>query len=608
MKLMSTVLFCLVTAASSDTAHQTDWSGGPGEPGPVTEWMDSFSSSDEVVFAENPGFLSLFEGILTDAGTEIEASAMYSICAYAEDVDMDGDADIIAASFIDNKILWWENLNEGISWQSHAVASNLAGAFGAVCADVDNDGDNDILGTAMGAKKVIWWENLDGTGTSWDEHIIDDSLDGAKGIATVDMDEDGMIDVVASAKSDDMVVWYRNNGSGGSWTKHIVVSDFDCAMSVDPIDFDNDGDLDILSAAKLEGAVRWFENTDGSGTTWIEHSVDEDLYYARGAHAGDIDGDGDVDVLCAGGISKSSGMVRWWENTDGTATNWTQHVIDPEFHGPFSVLQFDVDQDGDLDAVSGSLAENVICWWENKNSGTSWEKHTLCNYYAPGIISAADLTGDGVVELFAGSLYSFNITWWKTYGYQPEGSLISSILDTGEDSQWNTLEWTADVPGTTSLGVSMRSSWDENDLGEWSDTVYTSPADLSAMINDNDRFVQYCIVMESESNDTTPSMEQIQISWNPMSINGDDIQLNDLLISAGNPSGADLAVCCLLTEAQPAKLSLFDLSGRAIYTTGDIPMNKGQNEFVVQDLSDGLYFARLDLEHESINARVTVLH
>ena len=64
----------------------------------------------------------------------------------------------------------------------------------------------------------------------------------------------------------------------------------------------------------------------------------------------------------------------------------------------------------------------------------------------------------------------------------------------------------------------------------------------------------------------------------------------------------------LLTEAQTAQLILFDLSGGAIYTTGDIPMSKGQNEFVVQDLSDGLYFARLNLEDRSINARVTVLH
>ena len=114
--------------------------------------------------------------------------------------------------------------------------------------------------------------------------------------------------------------------------------------------------------------------------------------------------------------------------------------------------------------------------------------------------------------------------------------------------------------------------------------------------------------MQSEFNDTTPSLEQIQISWNPLSINGDDTQLNELLITTGNPAGATLAVNCMLTEVQTAQFILFDLSGRAVYTTGDIPMNKGRNEFVVQDLSDGLYFARLNLEDRSINARVTVLH
>ncbi|MCK5130554.1 MAG: T9SS type A sorting domain-containing protein [Candidatus Sabulitectum sp.] len=117
---------------------------------------------------------------------------------------------------------------------------------------------------------------------------------------------------------------------------------------------------------------------------------------------------------------------------------------------------------------------------------------------APGIISAADLTGDGKVELFAGSLYSFNITWWKTFGYQPEGSLVSSILDTGEDSEWINLEWTAD-------------------------------------------------------------------------------------------------------------LTVYDLSGRSVFSTGETMMNRGMNEFSPADLSDGIYLIRLNLKDRSLNVRITVL-
>jgi hypothetical protein len=259
-----------------------------------------------------------------------------------------------------------------------------------------------------------------------------------------------------------------------------------------------------------------------------------------------------------------------------------------------------------MDAVSGSLTNSTICWWENSNSATSWEPHTLCSFSAPGIVSAADLTGDGSIELFAGSLYSFNIHIWKSFGYSQTGSLVSSILDTGQDSQWDELKWSATVPSGTSLGVSMRSSWDVNDLGEWSDTVFTSPADLSTLIDDDDRFVQYAVVMNTAACDTTPSLEQIEISWNPMSAGNGNPALLGLFIAEGNPTGNCLSIYCRLDEKQEASLAVFDLSGRSVFDTGRILMNAGTNEFTVQDLSSGLYFARLTADENTYCARITV--
>jgi len=602
------LLIFLISTVHAASSVQTDWSGGPGAPGPVVSWGSAFSSSQQMEFQKSQGSISLSWGTLTNASTEIEGSVLYFISVFPGDVDSDGDTDILVTSPLDNRVLWWENQNGAASWQAHQIASNVAGAFGADCADIDGDGDNDIVTAAMGDDTVIWWENANGTGSNWIEHTVDPALNGAKGIAVIDINNDGHMDIVASAKSADQIVWYCNNGSGTAWTKHIVADNFDCAMSVFPVDIDKDGDWDILSAAKLDGAVRWFENTDGSGNSWVEHSIAEGFYYARHAYASDFDGDGDMDILGAGGISKSSGVVCWWENTDGSCLNWSQHTIDSYFPGPFSILQFDVDQDGDMDAVSGSLTNSVICWWENQDSATNWEPHTLCNFSAPGIISAADLTGDGSIELFAGSLYSFNIHIWKSFGFRQTGSLISSVLDTGEDSQWNELQWSATVPAGTSLGVSMRSSWDVNDLGEWSDTVYTSPADLSSLINDNDRFVQYAVVMNSEACDTTPSLEQIEISWNPMSTGENPTLENELCCTGSNPSGSSIPVNCRLADAQTARLILYDLSGRAVFNTGMLPMNAGNNTFTVSNLSGGIYFARLNLAEGSISARFTVLN
>ena len=610
MKLLHLIILAFsASAVFAESADQTDWAGGSVEPGPVLEWTDSFSSSDAIEFTETPGSVFLSLGNLTDAAVEIDNSNLYSIGAYPGDVDMDGDIDILAASAIDNQVLWWENLDgQGTSWQAHPIASDLAGAWGAVCADIDNDGDQDVFGSAKEDDVVLWWENTDGTATSWTEHMIDSSFDGAKAITAVDMDEDGNIDIAASAKTDNMVVWYRNNGSGSSWTKNVIVSDYLGANSVYAFDFDEDGDWDILSAAKSDKAVRWFENTNGIGTSWTEHSVGEDFNSARTAEACDIDGDGDVDVLGTGGISKSSGVVCWWENTDGSGTSWTQHVINGEFPGPYTVLHCDMDQDGDQDAVSGSLTENAIYWWENKEAGAVWEEHVLCNYFAPRTVSAADIDGDGTIEIFAGSLYSFNITWWKTYGHQPQGSLVSSILDTGEDAEWVDLEWAGDIPSGTSLGISMRSSWDSEELGEWSDTVFTSPYDLSSLINDNDRFVQYSIVMQTESPETTPSLENLEISWNPLSIGSAGESETLLRVEGGNPLGNSPLVICTLPETGTATLTIYDLSGRAVFTTGERVLPGGTSEFRISRLSDGVYFAGLQSEEGRIATRFTIIN
>jgi len=608
VRLLLVLLFLSIhLTAQASSSLQTDWSGGADVPGPVTSWSNAFNSADNTNFQGSPGYLSLSWGALTNAVTEIDGSILYFTSVYSGDVDNDGDMDILVTSPIDNIVLWWENIDGASSWQPHPVASDIAGAFSAECADIDADGDNDIVTTAMGDNTVIWWENTDGAGNTWDEHIVDSALDGAKGLSTADLNNDGFIDIAASAKSADKVVCYLNNGSGSSWSKYIIADTLDCAMSAFPVDMDLDGDLDILSAGKLDSAIRWYENADGSATTWIEHSVEEDLYYPRHAYASDLDGDGDLDILAAGGKSKTSGIVCWWENTDGSTDNWTQHFIDDDFPGPFSILQCDVDQDGDMDAVSGSLTYSEIWWWENQNNASTWEKHLLGSFSAPGMVSSADLNSDGIIELFAGSLYSFNIHIWRTYGYHQNGSLVSSILDTGEDCEWNTLQWASNSPSGTATGVSMRSSWDENNLGSWSDTVYTSPVDLSSLINDNDRFVQYCVVMQSENCDTTPQLEQIEIAWNPLSIE-EETFVNSLCVEEGNPIRGNFSLNCNLATNQLAELFMYDLTGRTVFQTGIVPMSEGNNIYSISNLSEGVYFAKLKLINGSFSKRVTVLH
>ena len=77
--------------------------------------------------------------------------------------------------------------------------------------------------------------------------------------------------------------------------------------------------------------------------------------------AADVDGDGDTDVL---GAAHWADDVVWWENTAGDGTAWTEHTVDDDLDGPYSIFTADVDGDGDTDVLGAVDAEGIY-WWEN---------------------------------------------------------------------------------------------------------------------------------------------------------------------------------------------------------------------------------------------------
>ena len=106
----------------------------------------------------------------------------------------------------------------------------------------------------------------------------------------------------------------NTTGDGLSWVKTTIDESFPSALSVYAADLDGDGDTDVLGASFDGGGIRWWENAAGDGSVWNEHAVDESLGLAVLVHAGDVDGDGDADVL---GASWGNSEVQWWENRGG---------------------------------------------------------------------------------------------------------------------------------------------------------------------------------------------------------------------------------------------------------------------------------------------------
>lgn len=260
-------------------------------------WIDQVSGG---TWFRNPG-----EGKANQAWTRFENGATSAHDNLAADIDGDGRLDLV--SILDGNGVFWYGIPSDPTkrWIEHKVLGVTTPRChgGIAVGDVDGDGDQDI------SRVDRWLENVDSKGTMWVEHInLDFGTPGPWGLQTRahfhDLDRDGDLDLI-QAEGDVLngrVAWFENQGKGQAWKRHMIKEpghnqDF---HSLNVVDFDNDGDVDIFTGGGplTKGEFVWFiwENVDGKGGKWQEHVIQRGLQTHESV-TGDIDGDGDLDIL-----------------------------------------------------------------------------------------------------------------------------------------------------------------------------------------------------------------------------------------------------------------------------------------------------------------------
>ena len=234
-------------------------------------------------------------------------------------------------------------LSDAPTWTSALVEATQALAF----ADLDGDGDPDLACANFDSPNRIY-ENVAGRlvrDPSWSS-----ALSGpTSALAFGDMDGDGSVDL-AVASFEGPVHVYQNFG-GTLETAPVWRSDLsETTSSLAWGDVDGDGDLD-LACGNIESPIRIYENVDGMLATAPAWSS---IFSERIASIafGDADNDGDLDLAC--GIENSAGSAgppgRIYLNDQGTLGE----VFTLKSSGTLqttSIAWGDVDGDGDADLV-----------------------------------------------------------------------------------------------------------------------------------------------------------------------------------------------------------------------------------------------------------------
>ena len=234
-----------------------------------------------------------------------------------------------------------------------------------------------------------------------------------------DISGDGSPDVIVGGR-DGPLVWYAWPG----WAKAVIAEGGYKTVDGETGDMDGDGDLDVVM-----GGLLWYENPRPAGDPaeglWRVHRVAD--HPPHDLELADLDGDGDLDIVTRDqsefGQKAGNAIYLWRQGEGGT---WAPRTLGCP-HGEGLCLA-DLDRDGDDDIVLGGR------WLENTRDiiRGPWSTHVFAEWHSSATVQVADLNGDQRLDVvlspseLKGQWH--RLSWFETPGDPRQGDWTEHVI------------------------------------------------------------------------------------------------------------------------------------------------------------------------------------
>jgi len=284
-----------------------------------------------------------------------------------------------------------------IAFLTHRLGTDHAEGISMI--DMNGDGFVDLLSGAY------WYENPGAQGGEWKQHQFrtvgtHNEFVSDCGEWVIDVDHDGLPDLVTAGWISNGLWWYRNPGpkataAGEQWKGERITDSFDTEGGAFA-DINGDGKPDVALAHYNRAGVIWVDF--GNGKPKVHH-VGDQVQDGHGIGIADINGDGKADILTTHG---------WFQQIDADTDKWVWHPDWTLGDAGFPILGYDVNHDGRMDLIYGQGHGYGLYWLEQAGSREhpQWIRHTIDESFSQShALALVDLDGDGTPELITGKRY-----------------------------------------------------------------------------------------------------------------------------------------------------------------------------------------------------------